>query len=153
MHRISGRRPRVTRDTAARVVARVGLRRVVDTHGDDVTPVREMRRKVEPLRRVAVRPMAEERAVDPDVAVHVYAVELEPGATAGGCARKRERLAIPANARRQIADATTTRTVLGVRPFDAPVVRHVDGAPTAVVERRDLRARRVAAREAPSRIQ
>src|SRR5215510_9262016 len=97
--------------------------------------------------------MAEERSVDPNVAVHVHAVELEPSATAGSCARKCERLAIPANARWQIADAPTTRTVLGVRPFDAPVVRDVDGAPSAIVERRDLGARRVTAREAPSGIQ
>src|SRR5690349_23708586 len=94
--------PDMTVDAAARVPARVGLQRIVDAHGDDVDARDEMLGDVVREADVTVRPLAEMNTVDPDVAVHVDAVELEPGLAARRSLRQAKRLAIPADARREV---------------------------------------------------
>ena len=119
-------------DAAAGVVPRVGLRRVVHAHRDHVASAREVRGDIIPLCGVPVRTSPKWRAVDPDVAVHVDAVELEPrSAWRGG---QRECSAIPADARGQVADAAGAGIRFGEGAFDAPVVRQVYDAPLAIVE-------------------
>ena len=139
----------MARDPASRVIPRVDLTRVVHAHGDHVDTRHQLRRDVVPLARVPVWPMSHLGAVHPDVGVHVHAVELEPRATSRRAAGQRETLAIPADPHGEKAAATQRRVRLRVRPFDAPVVRHVDRAPSPVVERGRLGAGRVATQEAP----
>src|SRR5207247_4419880 len=101
---------------------------------------------------VAVRSPTQMNAVDPDVAVHVDAVELERRDAAARTGRHPERRAVPADSRGEVAAAPARRGVLGGRPFDTPIVRQVQAAPQVVVERGPLDAGRVPERESPVRI-
>ncbi len=149
---IGDRQPGVAVDAAPRVPAGVGLGRVVHADRDDVDPGDEVRRDVVGDGGVAVRPPAEVGAVDPDVGVHVDAVELERHAAAARAGGKAERLAVPAGAGREVAVAPAAGGVLARRPLDAPVVREVEPAPGAIVEPGALGALMVAEGEAPSRV-
>jgi hypothetical protein len=71
---------------------------------------------------------------------------------AGRARRQQERLAIPADARGEVATAPARGGVLTRRPFDAPVVRQVEPPPLAIVEPRLLGARGIAEGEAPARV-
>ena len=77
---------------------------------------------------------AEVLAVEPDVAVHVDAVELDPDAAVFRFRRRGERLAVPADAAVEISAAVARRGERIEGAFDAPVVRHVELPPGRVVE-------------------
>ena len=66
-------------DAAARIPAGVGLARVVHAHGYHVHAGREVTRDVVRDAAVTVGTLANVGAVDPHFAVHVDAIELEPG--------------------------------------------------------------------------
>ena len=130
--------PDVAVDAAAGVPAGVGLARVVDPHGHDVDARHQVPGDVVREADVTVGPAAQVHAVDPDVAVHVDAVELEPDDPLARAGRQPEGLAVPTDARGEEADAAAAGSVLAWRALDAPVVRQVQPAPPAVVESRLL---------------
>ena len=139
--------PHVAVDAAARVPAGIRLLGVVAAHGDHVVFARrrDKRRDVIAERAVAVRPCPDFVAVDIDRAVHKDAVELHGDPV---CVRRREVLAVPADAARQRAAARRRRVVGGEFALDAPVVGQVQLPPGRVVES-GLRPRRVVAEAEP----
>src|SRR5690349_10937140 len=101
--------------------------------------------------RVAARPLAQMDTVDPHVAVHVDAVELEPGLSPPPRSRREaKRLPVPADPRREIPHAPAVRRVTARRALDAPIVRQVDAPPRVIVEFRLLGSSRITEREAPT---
>src|SRR5689334_24044532 len=85
-------------DAASRIPARVRLARVIDAHRHDVHARHKVLRDLIGETDIAVRALAEVNAVDPDVAVHVDAVELQPCLEPTSIRRHAERLAVPADA-------------------------------------------------------
>src|SRR5260370_15011849 len=150
MQRIDELEPDVAVDAASRGPARVRRTRIVDAHGDDVDAGHYVRGNVVSKARVAVGPPAERDAVDPDVAVHVDAVELEPRRLAARTGRHPKRLAVPADTRREVPHPPTARRILPRRPLDAPVVRQAQQVPLVVVEVRSLSARGVPSDDTPA---
>src|SRR4029077_13191630 len=97
------------------------LQLIVHAHGDDVHAGDEVLGDVVGETDIAVRPPAEVDAVDPDIAVHVDAVELEPRLAPRRARRQPECFAIPTDPRREVATASASACVLTGRPFDAPI--------------------------------
>src|SRR6267142_4266572 len=91
-------------------------------------------------------------AVDPDVAVHVDAIELEPCFATARWGGQGEGPAIPADACGEVADATGARGVLTGDSFHTPVVGHIERPPRVIIERSFLGATRVAQGEPPGRV-
>ena len=152
VQRVDHGQPDMAVDAAAGVPAGVGLPRVVHPHRDHVDARHQVPGDVVREADVAVGPAAQVDAVDPDVAVHVHAVELEPRHLAPRPGGQPKRLAIPADARGEVAHAAAARGVLAWRALDAPVVRQVEPAPLAVVEPRLLGSGVIAEEEAPAGI-
>ncbi len=147
---IDNREPHVTVDAAARIPTRVGLAGVVYPHGDHVFPRHEVPRDVVRKADIAVGPPAQIEAVDPDIAVHVDAVELEPRFPLACAGREPEDPAVPADSRREVATAPAGRGVLPRRPLDAPIVRQVQRTPLPVVEAGLVSTGWIARGEAPA---
>ena len=70
-------------DASAGIPARCGLLRIVDAHGDDVVAGVQMRGKFVRKADVAVGPVAEEFAVEVNIAVGHDSVEDDEGAVRG----------------------------------------------------------------------
>src|SRR6266513_704774 len=113
----------------------------------------EVRRQLVAEGAVAVRPLAEVGAVDPDLAIAVHAVEFDEHDLAAVSRGDGERLAIPAHATGQRAARYAGRVLLAELAFDAPVVGQVQRTPGGVVKCDVLGARYVAELEAPSGIE
>ena len=148
VYRIDRREPDVAIDAASRIPARVGLRGIVDADGDDVVAGAEMFGDVVGESDVAVRTAAQEYTVDPDVTVHVHAIEFQPRLDPRARVDP-ERLAIPPDAGGEIADAPAAGRDFGRCAFDTPIVRQIERAPARVVERPVLRTVGIAEGEAP----
>ena len=143
-------------DARAGIPARCRLRGIVGAHRQDVAGFgAELQMAGEFVAKadVAVRPLAQVEAVDPHVAVGHDAVEFDEHALVGVGRRQREMLAIPADAAGQERARAAGGILFVERAFDAPVVRHVDGAPGAVVEVGLFRAGGVGFQEAPAGIE
>jgi hypothetical protein len=137
-------------DAGAGVPARGGLPRVVGADGDDVRLAEvQMFGQLVAEADVTVGPFAKMMPVDPHVAVRHHAVELDEDAALRVLCGEVEVLAVPADARGQVAAVLARGVLLVERPLDAPVVRHVETAPGRVVELGPLGARPVALEEAP----
>ncbi len=178
-HAPGGVQPHVAIDARARVPTAVAPL-VADADGQDVLAVAaQVRRQVVGEGGVSVRMIAQQSAVDPDVAVHVDAVEddlhLAPGRNGG----RREALAIPARASHEPAGVAAPLAQFGIERTDprrhhgrspqrvfsvridgpwrkvlhAEIVRQVEGAPGGIVEVRELGSLRVAAEKAPSLVE
>src|SRR5579875_272142 len=92
-------------------------------------------------------------AIDPNFAVLIYAIEFDRyflGTVAFGSAKP---LPVPADAGGQVAAWSARRLVFVKGPFDAPIVRQVESAPTVVVEGGRLCAGCVAFEEFPTEIE
>src|SRR6185369_7248568 len=116
----------------------------VNAHGDDVAgAVVQVVGQVVAEAGIAALVAAEAVAVDPDDAVAEHAIELDGDAAAEVRLGDLEGAAIPADAVLGMIGTDGAKTVLaeflvplGIeRQFDRPVVREVDGAPVAVIER------------------
>ncbi len=129
VQRVVQRKPHVAIDAAPRIPAGVRLARVVDAHRHHVHARHEVTRDVVGEADVTVRSFAEVDAVDPDVAVHVHAVELQARLEATSTRRHAERLAIPADAAGEERELSAAGSVLTHRSLDAPVMREVHAAP------------------------
>jgi hypothetical protein len=144
----------VTVDAGAGVPAQGRLERVVDAHGEDVGAAvrgQELREVVAEADE-AVGPATEELPVDPDLAVHVDAVELHDDLLPGH-GGEREALPVPAD---PVVEVAARGLALGrrvERPLDAPVVGQVERAPGGVVEAGPPRGRVVPELEAPAAVE
>ena len=120
-------------DAAAGVPAAAGLDGIVHPHGDDVVLPHgvQQRGDVQVEGTVAVGPSPGLPAVDPDGAVHIHAVEFQGHAA---CIRGAEMLAVPADSAREGAAVDAGGVRGGEFPFDAPVVRQVQGTPGGVIK-------------------
>src|SRR5262249_44319415 len=108
----------------------VRLQRVVHANGEHIRlPQFQMRREIVFETDVPKRTMAERLTVDPHIAVHVNAVELDEHLFVPPRLRRDESASIRANARRQITAAAARGCGLIVWPFDAPIVREIECAP------------------------
>ncbi len=144
--------PDVPVDAAAGVPPGVGLPLVVHSHRDHVHAPNQVPGDVVGEADVAVGPFAQMNAVDPDVAVHVHAVELEPRIAITGTGRQAKGLPVPAGAGREVAHPAAAGRIFPRSPFDAPVMRQVERAPAAIIERRPLRSCGITQGEAPARV-
>ena len=107
----------------------------VDPHGQDVPPLGlEGLGQIVVEAREAVGMPAEVLAVEPYVAIHVDAVELDPDVAVFRFRGRGEGLAIPADAAVEVSAAFARRGVRIEGAFDAPVVRHIELPPGRVVE-------------------
>ena len=149
---VGDRQPDVAVDPAAAIPAGVGLSRVVHPDGHHVDAGHQVPGDVVGEAGVAVGAAPQMDAVDPDVGVHVHAIELEPDGALACAPRQPERLAVPPDTRGEEAHAAPARGVLAGRAFDAPVVRKVQPAPVAVVEPGLLGSGGIAQGEAPAGI-
>src|SRR6266699_1588381 len=142
-------------DPGTRVPARVRLLGVVHPHRDHVAllPIANMRRQLVAERAIAIRPLAEVLAVDPDLAVAIHAIELDEHDLTGVAGGKCERLPIPGDAAGECATGHARGVLLAERSLDAPVVGQIQPAPGGVGEPRLLRARHVAEMKAPPTIE
>src|SRR5438874_13055540 len=125
---------------------------IVDADGDDVVAGDEMFGDVVGESDVAVRAAAQEYTVDPDVTVHVHAIEFQPRLDPRARVDP-ERLAIPPDAGGEIADAPAAGRGFGRCAFDTPIVRQIERAPARVVERPVLRTVGIAEGEAPTGVE
>ena len=126
-------------DASPGVPARCRLGRGVGAHREQVHGTKlDQPADVIPETHVTVRPLAEQRAVEPHPAVRHHSVELDPRPTARHRSGKVETLAIPGNARRQPPSGTTGRGAPVKGPLDAPVVRHTHPPPCRIVKTRLL---------------
>src|SRR5262249_40732614 len=146
--------PHVAINAAARVPATVRLV-VVDLDGNDILAAVELhiRREIVFEGRIAVRTRAERGAVDPHLAVHVHAVEIDENLLGRRSLIERERLAIPTDAAVEIPAARARRRARIERQLDAPVVRQIEAAPRRIVEGGALRTGNVAAIELPAGVE
>ncbi len=102
----------------------------IDAHGQDVLPLGlEGLGQVVVETREAVGMPAQVLAVEPHIAIHVDAVELDPDTAVFRFRGRGERLAVPANAAVQISAALARRRAWIEGTFDTPVVRHVEQPP------------------------
>jgi hypothetical protein len=108
--------------------------------------------EVVPKADEAVGPASEELAVDPHLAVHVHAIELDDDLPAGD-RRKREAFPIPADAMGEEAAVVLARRRLVNGHFNAPVVRHVERAPAGVIKARLPGGRVIPEPEAPTGVE
>ena len=132
------------------IPARSGLQRIIDPYGQHILSVAaDERRDVVLERIVPVGIFAHHTAVDPDLAFHVHAVEADEHPLPLGACRRIEVQAVPSRAAGHEAALRTARIPFVVRSFHAPVVRQIQQAPSAVVERR-IAPGTVAQREAPA---
>src|SRR5436853_3809637 len=83
---------------------------------------------------IAKRPLPQVEAIDPNVAVGHDAIEVNEDATARVVSRQPEMFAIPADSCRQKTTRTSRWILLVERPFDTPVMWHVELPPCAVIE-------------------
>ena len=97
--------------------------------------------------------MAEEEAIDPDVAVGHDAVEVDEDALAAIGSGDGEGFAVPADAGGQESSSAASGVPGVERALDAPVVRQVEGAPRRIVEGGGLGAGGVGFEEAPALIE
>jgi len=97
--------------------------------------------------------MAQQKAVDINIAVGHDAIELDQDRFAGGVRGKGEVLAIPANAGWHKCAAAARRVVLVNGAFDAPIVRQVKLAPGGIHEIGLIGAFGVGAAEEPAGIE
>ncbi len=123
-------------DAGAGVEAGGGLGGVIAADGDDVGFVAEVEVTCEVVLEAdpTVGAMAEEEAVDVDVAVGHDAVELDEDGFGGGIGGESEVFAIPADARGDEGAAGAGGVVLVDGSFDAPIVGEIEGAPAGVGE-------------------
>ena len=128
-------------DAAAGVPAPAGLDGIVHAHGDDVVLSGRVQQRgdVKVEGAVAIGASAGQPAVDPDLAVHIDAVELHGHALR---VRGPEMLAVPADPAGQGSAVDSGRVGPGEFSLDTPVVGEVQAAPGGVVEG-GLRLRRV----------
>ena len=136
-------------DARTRIPAGVGLLRVVHPDGQDVAFRLQIGRQVVGEAAVAIRPCAQLMTVQPYGTVHVDAVEFNAVAFPLVVGLHVERLPIPAQARREEADAAATGIVTQVFALYAPVVRHVEQAPSCIAAGWSFRIFYVAQVEAP----
>lgn len=139
--------PHVAIQPAARIPAR-RLGRVIQPNDQLIAlACNRIRRQVHAPGAVAVRPTADEVAVEPDRGVGHRTVEIQKQRAAAIAGRDVQALAIPADAPARQPAHATVRPVCQERPGNGPVVRQVHGFPRAVVEVR-LHIRHRAARVA-----
>ncbi len=109
----------------------------------------QMRREIVKESRVSVGMCAEVAAVDIHGRVHVDAFELDADLAARPGGGNGERAPVPAHAAGKEA-AASARGVLRIHPaLDAPIVRHVEGAPGGGVEAGAFGARGVPQEKSP----
>ena len=153
VHRRCRPQPDVAVDPAAGIPAR-GIRRVVEAHGQHIVAAElDVGGEVEFERRVAIRPAAEEVAVQPDLRIRHRPVELDKNPPARVGRRNREMLAIPPHPPpRELA--AFAGIFLRERFLDSPVMRHVERPPRRVVECRRARVPGgIALRELPTHVE
>ena len=142
-------------DARAGIPARCGLLRIVHSHRDDVLAGMQMRRQFIVEADIAIGPVAEQLAVQVDVAVGHYAVEDdEHAARRGGRGvggGNGEGLAVPADAGGRKGAGAARGRVLLEWPGDRPVVGQGDLRPCGVVEAGLLRAGCIRLKKAPAR--
>lgn len=83
-------------------------------------------------------------AVDPDLAVPIYAVELDEHASGRVGGRNGERLSGPPDAARQRAATGALWILLAELPLDAPIMWQLERSPAIIVERYVLAVGQVA---------
>ena len=96
--------------------------------------------------------MPEVLAVDPDIAVHIDPVKFHEYLLPAPGFRCGEGAAIPADSSWQVAAAAAGRVGLGVRAFNAPIVRQIHGAPGCVIEIGFVSTRWIALDELPAKV-
>ena len=155
VQRPGGDQPRMPVNTRAGVPARVRLLRVVDAHGDEVArrAVAQVRGELIAEGAVAVRPLAEVMAVDPDLTVSIHAVEFDENELVAVALCDSEGLTVPAHAAGERATARPGGIPRAELALDAPVVRQVERSPTRIVQGHVLPACYIAEMEFPVRIE
>src|SRR5581483_5543945 len=134
---IGNDQPDVPVDSRSGIPARSRLAAVVGAHGQNVRWRRtglKVPRELVAETDIAVRPLAQVEAVDPDVAIGHHSVEFDEDPLTGSTCRQGEMLAVPAHAGRQKPAGPASWIFLVEGSFDAPIVRDVDGTPAGVVE-------------------
>ena len=145
--------PSMPVDPRPRIPPAVRLPRVVHLHRNHIlAAVVQMRRQFVRKRHKTIRTQPQILPVDPHLAVHINAVELQQHHPAAIRRVHTKSLPIPPHTRGQIRAIPTARFVLIKRSLDAPVIRQIDTAPTRSRESRLLRARGIALREPPAGI-
>ena len=124
----------MTVDTGAAIPAGVRLGGVVNAHGDDVAAGLQVRGQVIGETGVAVRPGTQVVSVDPDRTVHVHTVEFDGVVLVLAVAGDIERLPVPADTHREIADGAGAGIAFLDLSLNAPVVGQVKLAPGTVIE-------------------
>ena len=91
-------------------------------------------REVVAQTHISIRALTQQVAIDPDLAVHIDAVEINGDFLALVRFGKRERFAIPTDAAGKVADRRAPGHLGIVGLLDAPVVRHIQFPPLGIVE-------------------
>src|ERR1043166_2142190 len=122
--------PDVSIDAAARIPAR-GIGWIVETDGEDVFGAGlDEGSKIEAPRNIAVRPAADELAVQPDAGIGHRAIHVEIQLLSFVGGRNGEVFTVPPNAPpRKLSGFAGIFLLEGA--FDAPIVRQVEPTPTA----------------------
>lgn len=148
--------PNVPVDPRARVPAGCRLAGVVGPHRQNVGVLLTESQEAGHLilkADVSVRPLPQRDAIEPHCAVGHHAIELDEHPPMGILYWQREVFAVPAHAGRQESPGAARRAFLVERPFDTPVMGHVEGAPGGILEGRLLRAGGVRLEKSPVAIE
>ncbi|OPZ19541.1 MAG: hypothetical protein BWZ10_00916 [candidate division BRC1 bacterium ADurb.BinA364] len=151
---VRGGQPDVAVNARSGVPARIGMIRIVHSHGENVFAFRAQERSQLVFEaHVAVRPLAQMAAVDPDIGVHVNAVEFDENAAIRPSRIEAELLAIPSDARGEESAFCPGGRVLIHSALDSPVVRQIQAPPGRIVVIQALRAWRFAQLETPALVE
>jgi hypothetical protein len=90
--------------------------------------------------------------VEPDFAVHVHGVELDPVAPPGVGRFHLKFASVPTDSARLVAAAVSLRGILVISGFERPVMRHIERPPAGLHKRRLLGARLIAEVKLPAMI-
>ncbi len=137
MNRGGREQAHVAVNAGAGIPAGGGLLRVIGADREQVRPgcaEVQVTGQIVPEGHVAVGPLAEMEAVDPNVAVGHHAIEFDGNTPRGIVCRQGESFAIPADAGREECARAAGGILLVERAFDGPVVRNVEPAPGTVHE-------------------
>jgi hypothetical protein len=153
VHRLGDGQPDIAINPRAGIKPRTGLGDIA-ANGQRVGAITvDELGEIKPEAGVPVRVIAQVLAIEPNIAIHVNAIELEEeviiGREAGEEVAQFESFSIPPDAAIQIAAAVSGWAFAIERLLDHPVVRHIKLAPIPVREIRSFRAGRIAEMEPP----
>ena len=153
VYRLGRDQPHMTIDSRPGVPARIGGLAVIhaDRYHVGLLAENQVRRQIVFEGGVAVGTVAQMPAVDPDVAVAVYAIEIDKDLAAAFRNGELKCLPVPTDPARQIARAAGIGR--GVRAFNRPIVRQVHLPPVPIVEFRPFRAGGIGFVELPAGVE